>query len=91
MSRFSRTTVRPSAVPCTTACTTLDAHRLFRTDQSVGSSSVEDGKSDARHLLKRLAIGLEARGGPHTLNRHYEEVSQRSRLVGTGQLAARFG
>src|SRR5258708_3860705 len=51
----------------------------------------EDGKGDARHLLKRLAIGRKARGSPHALNRHHEEVSQSGGLVRARQLAARLG
>jgi hypothetical protein len=39
--------------------------------------SVEHGQGDAHHVFKRLAIGLEARGGSHAMNRYHEEVSQR--------------
>ena len=53
--------------------------------------SVEHGQGDARHLFKRLAIGLEARGGPHALNRHHEEVCQCFGVMGAREFAARLG
>jgi hypothetical protein len=53
--------------------------------------SVEHGQGDARHLFKRVAIGLEARGGPHALNRHHEEVCQRFGVMRAREFAARVG
>jgi hypothetical protein len=56
-----------------------DFFKKFEELRVVGGNcavSVEHGQGDARHLFKRLAIGFEARGGPHALNRHHEEVSQ---------------